>query len=594
MESTYPDSSLPAPPLRRRSRGERLAAPARILWHWAISNVHNLYEIGRVFDFMRKLGPGLVDEDHPWVTGISPHSGEVVWWNNVVYRSPRRLAGTEPDDKIVARLGHFLRSMTRKSVPDDPGLPHGPRRRMPHTVNYIHGTIHFNGGWLLFDDIPDIVYHMTDPAFVREVLRFAREERRELFFVLRQKEYDPEDYAFCVACVRGNLRWYANGNGPTPRKVLWGTSSPYAVINPINGAWVRDLNHLRAGRRDQVVRPPIERGRYFRDEYRGWRRDFIWSERFHAWVMYYMIRVRGFQGNLVFSWRHRIEPRKFAEHRQGHTEENRHVHRVSHPFRRRPRRRPEAADAPADAAPGGDRRPRTSVIIPALNEEADVAACIEHVRALDPEAEILVVDGESRDGTVAAAREAGATVLECRRGRGRQCNAGAAAARGEVLVFLHADSRLPDDAFELLRLHFPVPAADDGDAWQAARFRLAYDRRQWFLDFCAPWTRFESILTSFGDMGIVARRPFFEALGGFPDWSLCEDMCFFQKARRAARVHVLPACVTTSARRFAAGGYVRQMARNVGFMAQYLLGVSPETLARKYAATDPERSPLVQ
>jgi rSAM/selenodomain-associated transferase 2 len=217
-----------------------------------------------------------------------------------------------------------------------------------------------------------------------------------------------------------------------------------------------------------------------------------------------------------------------------------------------------------------------SVIIPALNEAAGIGACVAAVRALDPTVEVIVADGGSTDATVALATAAGATVVTAPRGRGPQCNAGAAQATGDVLVFLHADTRLPAEAFVLLRMTFADPAA------QAAKFRLSFDVDDPVLAIAARLMWVDTRLTSYGDQGIVVRRAFFHALGGFPDWPLFEDARLFELARARTRVRVLPAAVVTSARRFEANGALPQLLIDLGLWLEYVAGIAPHEIAARY------------
>jgi rSAM/selenodomain-associated transferase 2 len=217
-----------------------------------------------------------------------------------------------------------------------------------------------------------------------------------------------------------------------------------------------------------------------------------------------------------------------------------------------------------------------SVIIPALNEEDGIGACVAAVRALDPSVEVIVADGGSTDATADRATAAGATVVVAPRGRGRQCNAGAARATGEVLVFLHADTTLPADAFPLLRETFADPAA------QAAKFRLSFDVDDPVLTIAARLMWVDTRLTSYGDQGIVIRRAFFADLGGFPEWPLFEDARLFELARARTHVHVLPATVVTSARRFQANGALPQLMIDFGLWLEYVAGIPPEELAGRY------------
>jgi rSAM/selenodomain-associated transferase 2 len=220
--------------------------------------------------------------------------------------------------------------------------------------------------------------------------------------------------------------------------------------------------------------------------------------------------------------------------------------------------------------------PSFSVIIPALNEAEHIADCVAAVRSRDPEVEIIVADGGSSDGTPERAAAVGAVVVHAPRGRGSQCNAGAARSSGEVLIFLHADTSLPAQAFPLLRALMADPTA------QVAKFRLSFDTRDWLLDLAARMMWWDSLLTSYGDQGIVIRRSLFAELGGFPDWPLFEDVRLFELARARTTVHVLPAEVVTSARRFQANGALPQLLHDIWLWLQYVCGVPPHELAQRY------------
>jgi len=217
-----------------------------------------------------------------------------------------------------------------------------------------------------------------------------------------------------------------------------------------------------------------------------------------------------------------------------------------------------------------------SVIIPTLNEQAHIRSCIRSIRNGIPEAEIIVVDGGSDDATVAIAANEGASLLPAGRGRGIQMNKGAALAHGDVLLFLHADSRLALNAFQILHRYFARPEVQVGTC------RLRFDASHLFLRLYELGARLESVLTTFGDQCIVVRKSFFQKLGGFPDWPLFEDVAFLQAARQRTRIYKFPTPVVTSARRFLANGVVRQQVRNARLMMGYLLGEPIDQLARVY------------
>ena len=113
-------------------------------------------------------------------------------------------------------------------------------------------------------------------------------------------------------------------------------------------------------------------------------------------------------------------------------------------------------------------------------------------------------------------------------------------------------------------------------------FRLRFDDDHWFLRLSGYCTRFDSILTRFGDQGIVLRRNFFDELGGFPEWSLFEDVDFLRRARSKTKIHSFPAEVVTSARTFKLNGPIRQQVKNGILILKYLAGVPPEKLAKEY------------
>jgi rSAM/selenodomain-associated transferase 2/rSAM/selenodomain-associated transferase 1 len=224
-----------------------------------------------------------------------------------------------------------------------------------------------------------------------------------------------------------------------------------------------------------------------------------------------------------------------------------------------------------------------AVVIPTLNEAERISAALLSARQSFPGARLIVVDGGSIDGTrdIAAGHEA--HVITSDRGRGSQCRAGVAAAReANWFLFLHADTVLPPNAHALVNAFLAQPRA------QIATFRLRFDEPNWFLRMCGWFTRIDSVYTRFGDQGILIRREFYEALGGFPAWPLFEDVALLQRARKVTRIHSLPGCVTTSARRFKQRGAFTQQWLNARLLLRYLGGASPAELAARYCA-QPDR-----
>ena len=220
--------------------------------------------------------------------------------------------------------------------------------------------------------------------------------------------------------------------------------------------------------------------------------------------------------------------------------------------------------------------PLLSVIIPTLNE----ADCIHHsltlVQHQFPGADIIVVDGGSSDGTRQIAMAKGVSVLQSDQGRGVQCNLGSAHARGDILLFLHADTYLTRVLPSVIAECFADPGT------QIAKFRLRFDDDHRLLRFYERWTRFDSVFTSFGDQCLVVRKSFFQQMGGFPNWPLFEDVQFFRLSRQRTKIVVLPGYAVTSARRFLARGIIRTQLLNGWLLLQYLCGVSPFALNDQY------------
>lgn len=220
--------------------------------------------------------------------------------------------------------------------------------------------------------------------------------------------------------------------------------------------------------------------------------------------------------------------------------------------------------------------PDISVIIPVFNEAQRIRACIRHIRSIDADVQIIVCDGGSTDMTCDEARSEDIVFCRASRGRGIQCNEGARHATGAILMFAHVDTDFPANSFRIVRSVFTDPRSCVGT------FRLRFDLDHWFLRLCGFLTRFDTVLTRFGDQVITARKSFFDSLGGFPDWPLFEDMRFLSKARKRARILSFPATVRTSARKFVQNGVFRQQWRNGLLIARYWVGASPFVLARAY------------
>jgi hypothetical protein len=186
--------------------------------------------------------------------------------------------------------------------------PQGRPTPMPPGILYLHGGVHYNGGWLLFNDFTEAIEHFSDPRFTAEFRRFVKEQRREPITLFRDRDYDRREFARFVCFLRTILPWFSNSNGPK-KFVLWGNPSPYPAVNTITGNWIHDCRALRhEATCRSVARPPIRSGRYFQDgPYRGVRNTTLWPEHLLAALTEKRIAWRGDKENLYFVDKRRIK-----------------------------------------------------------------------------------------------------------------------------------------------------------------------------------------------------------------------------------------------------------------------------------------------
>jgi len=222
---------------------------------------------------------------------------------------------------------------------------------------------------------------------------------------------------------------------------------------------------------------------------------------------------------------------------------------------------------------------KLSIILPVLDEGERIAATLDglsDMRALGTE--VIVVDGGSRDATIQRARLRADRVLSAPRGRALQMNAGAAKATGDVLLFLHADTKLPRDADHIVLYGLER----SGCAW--GRFDVKIDGRSPLLVVVGWLMNLRSRITGIatGDQAIFAKRDAFEAAGGFPEIGLMEDIALSKRLKRASRPFCVFERVITSGRRWERRGVLRTIVLMWWLRLRYFLGAHPDQLARLY------------
>ncbi|MBS1791178.1 MAG: TIGR04283 family arsenosugar biosynthesis glycosyltransferase [Acidobacteria bacterium] len=219
---------------------------------------------------------------------------------------------------------------------------------------------------------------------------------------------------------------------------------------------------------------------------------------------------------------------------------------------------------------------KISIIIPTLNEEATIRELAESLEWLQGECEVIVADGGSNDATVSLLRQCGLRLVKAARGRGCQMNAGAKLATGDTLLFLHADTRLPENALAMIETSLQDSRVCGGN------FSLIFDgktREARLLTKLYPLLRWGGMC--YGDSVLFIRRSVFERLNGYRDYPIFEDCDLYRRMRRVGKFARLPAAAMTSSRRFE-GRFLRTFALWAAMQMLYWLGVHPNRLARWY------------
>ncbi|MHC5756978.1 TIGR04283 family arsenosugar biosynthesis glycosyltransferase [Nostoc sp.] len=220
---------------------------------------------------------------------------------------------------------------------------------------------------------------------------------------------------------------------------------------------------------------------------------------------------------------------------------------------------------------------KISIIIPAINEAGNIKKAIATTRA-NLNIEVIVVDGGSSDDTVAIAQSLNVKVISSSPGRAVQMNAGAVAASGEILLFLHADTRLPTGFDEMIRTALQQPGT------VAGAFKLRIDASRLSLRW-VEWgvnVRSHFYQMPYGDQAIFLTKEIFQQIGGFSELPIMEDFELMRRLKRIGRLVIIPTPVVTSARRWLQKGVLKTTLLNQIVIIAYLLGVSPERICSWY------------
>lgn len=235
------------------------------------------------------------------------------------------------------------------------------------------------------------------------------------------------------------------------------------------------------------------------------------------------------------------------------------------------------------------RAAELGIVVPTLNEAAYLPALLSDLHRLEVPHRVVVVDGGSRDGTVELAREADARVLRAARGRAEQMNAGARALETPWLLFLHADSRLPPAALEAVERW----VRSGGGGAEAAHFSFSLSGDDWFWRFLEFGQRLRERLYGlpYGDQGLLVSREAFEAVGGYPEIPIMEDVEIVRRLGKRGGLRRLAAPLITSPRRYERHGRWLGWLRNATLVGLHLAGVPAERLARWYGVERTGGSP---
>jgi rSAM/selenodomain-associated transferase 2 len=221
---------------------------------------------------------------------------------------------------------------------------------------------------------------------------------------------------------------------------------------------------------------------------------------------------------------------------------------------------------------------KISIVIPTLNEAANLPQTLAAIGPPNPDREIIIADGGSTDATIEITQIAGAIVIPCPPGRASQQNHGAAEATGDIYLFLHADTQLPPNWAELVTQTLANPQTIAG------AFELAIDAPQWGLRLIEWGVKIRSryFHLPYGDQAIFLRAATFHQLGGFPDLPIMEDFQLVKQLQPLGQISLVSAAVKTSSRRWDRRGLVQTTLLNQVMILGFYLGVDPDRLRQWY------------
>ena len=233
-----------------------------------------------------------------------------------------------------------------------------------------------------------------------------------------------------------------------------------------------------------------------------------------------------------------------------------------------------------------EKNVKYSIIIPTLNEEDLIHSLLTdletQIKKLPYLVEVIISDGTSLDNTLKICKKHNVTVINSEFGRGKQLSNGAKISVGKILIFFHADTKIPEDLFSFLDEYFVNEVS-------VATFRMKLDVKKLLYKLYSFFTRFDTVFTTFGDQGIIVKRDFYLSIGGFKELPLMEDVDFFRRARKVTQIKKFNKNLIVSTRRFDKVGIVKTQFKSFVSIIKYLLGVDPNKIYKYYYSNKDEK-----